>query len=238
MAGRNHFFRFKEFVVHQEHCAMKVTTDACILGALAEGPAPQHILDIGTGTGLLALMLAQRYQASVTGVELVAEHVRQAQANFSASPWADRLAVVHCAAQDFAAEAARRYDLIVSNPPFFTNAYKSPDARKNVVRHTDLLPYSDLAVALAALLLPEGQAFVLLPPDEMQVFEREAAQRQLFVRRRWLICQKPGKAPYRCIVALGFDPAEAAQYNLYVHDQEGKYSADFETIMRPYYLAL
>ena len=171
-------FRFKQFAVRQDRCPMKVGTDGVLLGAWAEvRPGDRRMLDVGTGTGLIALMLAQRSAARITAVDVDAECATQAAENFAASPWADRLDAVAVAVQRY--DPVERFDLIVSNPPYYVDSLLSPDEGRNTARHAAGLPFGELAAAVVRLLAPGGRFALVLPPVEMQRF-RSAALGRLY----------------------------------------------------------
>ncbi len=175
----NDFFRFKQFTVFQSQCAMKVGTDGTLLGAWARGG--QRILDIGAGTGLLALMMAQRFpDAKVFGVEIDAQAARQAQENVAASPFSDRI-VISC--QDFRQCVEGQYDTIVSNPPFFDQSLKSPDTQRTAARHTSSLSYRDLMSGAFSRLSNDGHFSVVIPADCKSKLESEAYLSGFFVSR-------------------------------------------------------
>ena len=155
MAG----FKFKHFEIHQDRCAMKVGTDGVLLGAWALGG--KRILDIGSGTGLISLMMAQRYpEAQVVGIDLDAEACAEARENVAASPFADRVNIVDCRLQDY--ESLEKFDAIVSNPPFFLNSLKNPDSKRSMARHADSLPFRELFRGVKLLLSDDeiGRAHV------------------------------------------------------------------------------
>ena len=143
-------FRFKQFAVRQDRCPMKVGTDGVLLGAWAEvRPGDRRMLDVGTGTGLIALMLAQRSAAWITAVDIDVECATQAAENFAASPWADRLDAVSVAVQRY--DPVEKFDLIVSNPPYYVDSLLSPDEGRNTARHAAGLPFGELAAAVVPL---------------------------------------------------------------------------------------
>ncbi|MBA1445270.1 MAG: methyltransferase [Gammaproteobacteria bacterium] len=156
-------FRFQQFSVRQEKSAMKVCTDATLFGAMAPVKGGEQVLDIGTGTGLLALMAAQLGASHITGVELTEAAFDEAQFNFCNSPWNGRMEAVHCSIQHFSVNTPDRYDLIISNPPFFHNHSKTSDQLKRQARHTDLLPFPDLLASVDRLLADSGHFYLLLP---------------------------------------------------------------------------
>jgi tRNA1Val (adenine37-N6)-methyltransferase len=159
-------FRFKQFTIEQDRCAMKVGTDGVLLGAWANLAQAETILDIGTGTGVIAIMAAQRtiaLQAQVDGVEIDESAYLQAQENMAKSPFANRLTVTHQSIQDFEPVSGRKYDVIISNPPFFTGGTFSGNQDKNNVRHTVKLPHGDLLHATQRLLNKNGRFCLILP---------------------------------------------------------------------------
>lgn len=163
-------FRFKEFLVGQDRSPMKVGTDGVLLGAWCRLRTEDlRLLDIGTGTGLIALMMAQRApQAHITALDIDPLCAAEARANADASPWGERIEVVQMPVQSY--RPNRRFDLILSNPPFFSDALRSPDAGRTRARHTDTLPFAELLDALDRLLTLEGHFAVVLPPEEARRF--------------------------------------------------------------------
>ncbi|MEQ1531632.1 MAG: methyltransferase [Methylococcales bacterium] len=156
-------FHFQQFSVLQQQSAMKVCTDAVLFGAMAPVKKDASVLDIGAGTGLLSLMVAQLGAARITAVEITEEAFVEAKINFQQSPWPDRLAVVHQPIQDYALTVDRPYDLIICNPPFFDNHYKTDSVLKTTARHTDNLAFTDLIRIAEQLLSPQGLFYVLIP---------------------------------------------------------------------------
>lgn len=199
----NTFFRFQRFVVHQERCAMKVGTDGVLIGAWAKGG--KRVLDIGTGTGLVALMMAQRYrQARVDAVDIDPECCLQAEENVADSPFPDRVEVFCSPVQTFANDDARKglYDAVVSNPPFFDNALKAPDSSRRMARHTDSLPFAELFQAVSVVMAPLGEFSAIIPFDYKLMFEREAAAAGLFLTRSCAVKTTPTKNPKRYLLAF------------------------------------
>jgi len=167
-------FHFQQFSVLQKHSGMKICTDAVLFGAMAPVNPGDRVLDIGTGTGVLALMAAQLAATKVTAVELTQEAFQEADINFNNSPWVDRLEAVHQDIQSFALTANRQYDLIISNPPFFENHLKTVDTLRNSARHTDQLPFADLIGIAEQLLFPQGVFYLLLPAHAVAKFSAQA----------------------------------------------------------------
>jgi len=167
-------FRFQQFSVLQKHSGMRICTDAVLFGAMAPVNPGDRVLDIGTGTGVLALLAAQLGAAKVTAVELTQVAFKEADINFNNSPWVDRLEAVHQDIQSFALTANRQYDLIISNPPFFENHLKTVDTLRNSARHTDQLPFADLIGIAEQLLSPPGLFYLLLPAHAVAKFSAQA----------------------------------------------------------------
>ena len=192
-------FRFKRFTVHQDRCAMKVGTDGVLLGAWTPlRPTDLRLLDIGTGTGLIALMLAQRApEAEVTGIDI--DDVSQARENAAASPWGERLHFVQTPVHTF--DPAGRFDRIVSNPPFFDATLPSPDAGRTTARHTVTLSFSEVCDAVLRLLAPGGRCAGGRPPREGRRFLRAAGGR-LTTLRRTDVRTTPRRAVKRTLLEL------------------------------------
>ena len=202
----NGYFRFKQFTVHQQHCAMKVGTDGTLLGAWAlatEGSC--RIFDIGTGTGLIALMMAQRYpKAQVTAIDIDDGAVRQAKENVSASPFADRINVMKADVLTFKEE--EKYDSIVCNPPFFEDSLICPDPQRTEARHTVSLDYRQLMEATFRLLKDDGRFSLIMPSDYRERLESEAHLRGFFLSRICSIQTTPLKTPKRYMIEFTKQP--------------------------------
>src|SRR5690554_2397329 len=165
----NSYFQFKQFIIHQDNCGMKITTDAVVLGALASHELAGRVLDIGTGTGVIALMLAQRFPESlIQGIEIDQHAFVQAKENVALSPWKDRIKLFPQSFQEFLAVKPEPFDLIVSNPPYFPDHIKSKDHQRNLALHNDALPFQDLVNGVASLLASNGLFWIILPESQMQ----------------------------------------------------------------------
>ncbi|MCW3122217.1 MAG: methyltransferase [Flavipsychrobacter sp.] len=235
----NSYFRFKQFNIDQEHCAMKVTTDACIQGAWT--PLLPHVhraLDIGAGTGLLSLMLAQRNaDITIDAIELDNEAATQASNNVAASSWENRINII---AGDVCTHPfSCRYDMIISNPPFFNNSLLSDKQNKNLARHTLSLTYTDLLNAISANLSDDGYASVLLPYAEYKIWQSLLLKGGWVEFNRLEICHSPNAAVKRVICVFGKKELEVIQQEtLVIKDTEGKYMPQFTALLSPYYLDL
>lgn len=236
-------FRFKQFTIHQDRTAMKVCTDACVLGAYANVvDSPVRILDIGTGTGLLALMAAQRNpEALIDAVEIDDAAYSQARENVGASPFAGRVRVKHSRIQDFQATLSRQetriYNQILTNPPFYTNHLRSPDGAVNRALHTDDLTFSELVESVIRLLKPAGEWWVLLPPYEAKKLADSANETGLRPFRRLSIRHNSRKPIFRIITGFSFGADTAVDETLNIHEEDGRtYTAKFQTLLRDFYL--
>lgn len=228
----NTYFRFKQFTVHQDQTAMKVCTDACILGAYTAVGQARRVLDIGTGTGLLALMLAQRAsEARIDAVELELDAYKQAVENVQASPFAHQIQVHQTAIQNFF--PTQKYDLIVTNPPFYTQHLQAGKAKQDNAWHTNTLPTQDVLQAVVRLLDSAGKAWVLLPWYQMNLFTEEARNLGLYPQQILHIHTLPTKPIWRVITAFGFEyQATCLPETLCVTEQP------FQDLMKEYYLNL
>ncbi len=250
-------FHFKQFTIRQDHTAMKVCTDACILGAYANVGinTPVRILDIGTGTGLLALMAAQRNPlATIDAVEIDEAAARQATDNVAASgPFANRVRVVPGRIQLF--EPAQpmadgtagaptnnrlcplRYDRILTNPPFYTNHLRSPRAAVNRALHTDELPFSELTAAVARLLQPGGQWWVLLPPYQTAKLTELAQLAGIRPFRRLQVRHTDQKAPFRLVTGFAHGASTIEEETLTIYAPDGKtYTPAFRALLHDFYV--
>ena len=205
----NDFFRFKQFVVRQEGASMKVGVDSVLLGAWAETDHVSRILDVGAGTGLLALMMAQRYpEALIDAVEIDQEACQQAVENLENSVWNSRLRVICADFADFVEDCTFRYDMIISNPPYFTASLKPHDKKRNIARHNDSLPHNLLLSGSAKLLTPDGVLAIILPPAETKTFIDVAATYHLFIKRMLHIQTVPSKPVCRMLIELSKTTAQ------------------------------
>lgn len=192
-------FAFKKFVIHQDHCAMKVGTDGVLLGSWANGG--KRILDIGTGTGLIALMMAQRYtDATIDAVEIDHDAALQAYENVSNTEFANRIKIVERAIQHYSTQD--KYNAIVSNPPFFIDSLLNPNAQRSTARHACALKYCELFATVKALLDTDGEFSAIIPTECLQAFIAEAYKAGLAMSRQCAVRTTPRKQPKRHLVAF------------------------------------
>lgn len=231
-------FRFKRFNVAQPRSAMKVGTDGVLLGAWARLDSSQRrILDIGTGTGLIALMAAQRteaWDAQVVAVEIDSESAEDARENFARSEWGARLSVVESPVQEFRPE--EQFDHIISNPPYFVDSLLSPDAARTAARHTTSLTFEELARSAARLLSPDGILSLVLPYDAVGDMTLAAARSGLFLVRREDVKTKESTTPKRSLLEFGFTPQPTQRTTLTIHIEGGDFSEEYRTLTQDFYL--
>ena len=202
----NDYFQFKQFTVHQQRCAMKVGTDGTLLGAWAHVPvASARILDIGTGTGLIALMMAQRFpDASVLGIDIDKDAVSQAQENVAASPFASRISI--CNENIFDFDDSEGFDAIVSNPPYFVESLTCPDKQRTMARHTVSLTHEGLMRSAYRLLKPIGLFSLVIPTECRSSIEAEARLAGFFLTRVCMIRTTPKKESKRQLIEFSKYP--------------------------------
>lgn len=239
----NPWFRFKQFTIHQDRCAMKVTTDACLFGAwlaqrLGRPENPLQVLDIGTGTGLLSLMLAQAWpQARFTAVELDAHAAAQAAENVASSPFADRITVVPADIRSY--RPLNTFDLVVSNPPFHEQQLASPKAARRQAHHDETLTLSELLTASRRLVAATGLLALLMPFYRREEVLHQAAAAGFYAQEACDVQQTPQHDCFRTMQLLGRQPADAPVcQKLLITESNQAYSAEFVTLLRDYYLKL
>jgi tRNA1Val (adenine37-N6)-methyltransferase len=234
----NTYFQFKQFIVHQDKSAMKVCTDSCILGAYANYYRPNKILDIGTGTGLLSLMLGQKYPCKIDAVEIDDSAAEQAKHNFWNSGWRERIKLHKESIQLFEQKTSDRYDLIVCNPPFFEDHLKSPSQSRNLALHNDNLSYKDLVHSAKNLLSENGLFYVLLPEYQSSLFELFALKKYLFPIKKLTIFNRSDASVFRVITVFSHFKQEFINEKLVIKDEDGGYTLGFKKLLKDYYLHL
>ncbi|MCE7537121.1 tRNA1(Val) (adenine(37)-N6)-methyltransferase [Aliivibrio fischeri] len=227
-------FTFKQFHIDIGSCGMPVSTDGVLLGAWADIRACSQILDIGTGTGLLSLMSAQRNSdAHVDAIELMPIAAEVARLNFSQSPWKERLVLIH---QDFLTyQAPHKYDAIICNPPYFNNGEQSQKGERSTARHTDSLPFDKLLQHCKTLISPTGRASFILPVFEGELFIKVAKNDDFHLTKITKVKTTEKKSPTRLLIELSLFPHIYQENTLTIHDGNG-YSDDFIKLTRTFYL--
>lgn len=234
---RNNWFAFKQFTVVHTNCAMKVGTDACLLGAWAAAQNPIHILDIGAGSGVVGLMLAQRYpQARIDMVEIEEKCAATCLSNAQKSPFSARISCVHSAIQDF--ESHNTYDLVVSNPPYFQNNTPAPHEARNLARHQNKLPLFDLFVETQKSLAINGNFCLILPFNRLQEAVAHAQQVNLFLNDAWHIKSLPHKSATRVLLRFSRQKVEKEPQTLVLCHTANHYTIEARALLSPFYLNL
>ena len=233
-------FQFKHFTIQQDRCAMKVGTDSVLLGAWTPiDNQPFSILDIGAGTGILSLMLAQRSNAEqIDAIEIDEEAYEQCVENFENSPWGDRLFCFHAGLDEFVEEPEDEYDLIISNPPFYTDDYKSENAARDIARFEDALPFEDLLEAADLLLSEKGIFSVILPYKEETKFIDLAKEFELYPFKITRVKGTPTTEIKRSLLA--FSRIEKAILNdeLIIETARHQYTEDYIALTKDFYLKM
>lgn len=238
----NNYFQFKQFIVQQDECAMKVCTDVCLYGAWVAGKvhelriAPNNILDIGTGTGLLSLMMAQKTTSFIDAVETDRKAYEQARQNIAGSAWKDRIQVVHADVKTYVFQ--KKYDLIVSNPPFYENALLSPRESDNVARHSNLLTLHQLLEVVADNLAEKGCFAVLLPYQRAGYFQALTLHFDFHLHSA-LFVRHSSKHPYfrTCLLFSRVVQHEPVTEEIDIKTGSD-YSDEFARLLKDYYLYL
>lgn len=239
----NNYFTFKQFTIQQSDCAMKVTTDGCLFGAwVAKIVCTNQIpiaktLDIGMGTGLLSLMLAQKINTQIDAVEIDTATAMQAQANFTASPWARQLQVYQTAIQTFSTVTSNLYNLIITNPPFFEHDLKSADGKRNMALHSAALSLETLVATIHCLLATNGQFAILLPYNRVRYFTELTIPYGFVLHQQVLVKQTPKHPYFRAMLLFGFTQKTMVQTDLIIKTEDA-YTEDFKMLLKDYYLQL
>jgi tRNA1Val (adenine37-N6)-methyltransferase len=236
----NTYFQFKQFRVEQDRCAMKVCTDSCVFGAYIGVAGAQQVLDIGAGTGLLSLMVAQRSTAYIDAVEINPEAQAQAKENFEISPWSDRLYLHPMSLQEFAEHKQQQYDVILSNPPFFLSSLRSADAAKNTAKHTEQLLFEDILQFAQRHLHKHGTLYLLLPPAEAMLFSKSAQTYGLYIAETVEVFTHMGGKCIRHIQTYTVSaPSTPVVKQFYILEEDKvTYTPAFVELLREYYLNL
>ncbi|MDR1747407.1 MAG: methyltransferase [Tannerella sp.] len=234
----NSYFRFKQFTVHHDRCAMKVGTDGVLLGAWANVSDCRTALDIGAGTGLISLMIAQRNPSvRMDAIEIDADACEQAEENIAASPFAAQITLYHADFCDYASTCRQHYDLIISNPPYFSEAVRCPDSRRQSARHDDGLPLSALIEKSVPLLTPTGRIALILPFAQETELLQQAEKCRLHCIRRTDVIPVEGATPKRLLAELGTISCSAAEKNrLILEDSRRRRTMDYRLMTKDFYL--
>ncbi len=229
--------------MHQEHTAMKVCTDACLFGAwtssLSSILVAQNILDIGSGTGLLSLMLAQKSSATITAIEIEDGAYKQTRNNFDASPWRDRLLVEHSSIQDYSSQYQEPFfECIITNPPFYEGDLQSPNTSKNLAAHSIALPWEELAKAAGNLLKDKGALFILVPTLRAYTFQKLAGKYGMQLAEEVMMYNDAKHLPIRAMLKFikQEDALTVQRSKIIIKKKDQSYSDEFIALLKEYYL--
>ncbi len=234
----NDVFEFKKFRIKQNKSAMKVGTDAVLLGSWVSVGGCDRILDIGTGTGIIALMLAQKTTAYITALEIDQASFEQATENAGQSVYKNQINVVNKAFQDYWKNNKKKFDLIVSNPPYFVDSLKSNDTTRSTARHADVLPFNELIEGVNGILSPGGKFCVILPKKEAESFCKLAEQKNLYLSKLLRVRNSPDKEEdKRHIMQFEFGKHHFTEDILYIRTTDPQeYSPEYKQLTMDYYV--
>jgi tRNA1Val (adenine37-N6)-methyltransferase len=228
-------FKFKQFNVDQTGCAMRINTDGVLLGALAQSENPYRILDIGTGTGVIALMMAQRFdKARVEAVEIDETASATARKNFQLSVFSNRLKLNHTAIEHFS--TGQKFDLIISNPPYFVNDLKSAESKKGIARHTSEQFFDYLIKKVVELLSDDGLFWFVLPIKQAEQLVENGAKFGLYPAIQISLHSDKTKPEFRRIVGLGRRKATLVKEQFFIYEGEKIYTEAYRELLKPYFL--
>ncbi len=236
MRRQQSHFNFKKFTIYHDRCTMKVGTDGVLLGAWAKVDAADNILDIGSGSGIISLMLAQRTSPSILidAVEIETEDAQQARENILQSPWYQRIKMHQDAIQNYHPD--KKYDLIISNPPYFQNSFKPPDPKRGSTRHTVLLPFTDLIVSVKRLIAHHGTFNVILPYQEGLEFIHIATQSKMYCTRQWSLRTRQEKQIERWLLEFSNQNSGKEEGEMILYDASNKWSEAYKQLTKDFYL--
>lgn len=230
-------FVFKQFKILQDKCAMKVGTDAVLLGSWVNTSNAKTILDIGTGTGIIALMLAQKSDATIDAIDIDKNAFVQASENIAGCKWKERIQIHHISLQQYSTDSPK-YDLIVSNPPYFVDSSKASEESRTNARHTDQLPFSDLLNGVLNLLNPTGSFYVILPTKESQVFRDMAEEQNLFLTKLTRVITLADRPEKRLLMQFEFTKKALEENFITIEkDERHSYTDEYKELTKDYYLA-
>ncbi|TKC06630.1 methyltransferase domain-containing protein [Pedobacter polaris] len=228
-------FKFKQFEVDQTDCAMKINTDGVLLAAIAESIDPKQILDIGTGTGVIALMLAQRFpEALIEAVEIDEQASATAKRNFQSSVFSNRLIVNHTAIEQY--NNAKQFDLIISNPPFFVNDLRNSEEKKGIARHTNEVFFQDLITKVASLLNTNGSFWFILPVKQAELLIEKAKDFRFSAAKIIQLHSDVSKPVFRYIVNLAKSKVDTKIEHFYIYESEKVYTQAYKKLLKDFFL--
>ncbi len=234
----NDYFEFKKFKIKQDKCAMKVSTDAVLLGAWVIPNGSTKILDIGTGTGVIALMLAQKSNAQITAIDIDKNSTEQAHINVMESPYKHNVQVQHISFQNLYNTSEEKFNLIVTNPPYFVDSLKNNSENRSMARHNDSLSFDDLLTGVKKLLEPKGKFCVILPKNEAMLFRELATSKGLYLSKLLRVrTRKEKESEKRHLMQFEFKETEFSETTLVIEeDSHRNYTSEYKEFTKDYYL--
>lgn len=235
----NNRFEFKKFIIKQDACAMKIGTDAVLLGAWSKFECGDkcRILDIGTGTGILAIMAAQKMpEAKITAIEIDADAAMQARENADNTEWKDNIKVISDNISNYKDEEL--FDYIITNPPYFDKSLKCPDKQRNTARHTDSLTFTELAENICRLLKPDGSSYIIIPSDAEDNLCNAAINSNLYPSHKVNIITREGQKPKRIIIVFKHKTSSYTEEYITIRDKDGYYTEQYVNLTKDFYKKL
>ncbi len=236
----NQQFKFKQFTINQDKCAMKIGTDGVLLGAWASiDNNPNSVLDIGAGTGVISLMLAQRSSSEIIdAIEIDDNAYEQCVDNFENSPWSDRLFCYHTSLEEFANEADEKYDLIISNPPFYSDDFKSQNKQRDLARFSEAMPFEHLIESVSKLLSDDGRFSVVIPFKEEEKFIALASDVNLFPNPILRVKGNSTSTIKRSLIEFSFKEQKVKTEELTIETSRHQYTQDYINLTKDFYLKM
>jgi tRNA1Val (adenine37-N6)-methyltransferase len=234
--GRNTYFEFKQFKIIQEESAMKVNTDGVLLGAWVNTSGVEYALDVGTGTGLIALMLAQRSTAEITGIEIEENAAGEAKFNAANSQWGNRIKIQNISFQEYAANNEKKFELIISNPPYYTKNKKSATTNRSIARHNDLLPFPELISFSLKLLNKKGRLCIIVPAQSSLEISNLAYKKDLFLKKLTEVKSNPETPAIRCLMEFSKTKTALQKDCLSIFKSRSEYSEEYKNLTKDFYL--